>query len=201
VEKLKNSTIISNLWQVGQGHSDDKNPANNQPYLGGDDTTKIDNNNTNKNRIASQKDKRINNRLVPDAESPHYRIMVVDDEPDIISVLTKGLQRHGFSVAGYMNPVKALADFERHKFDIVLTDIKMPQMDGVELYRHLRVIDSEVLICFISAYDHYRNAIELAFPDEPIGCFIPKPFSIDRIINTLTTKLDERENVWRRGNI
>jgi CheY-like chemotaxis protein len=134
---------------------------------------------------------------LPESELPPYRILVVDDEPDVFDVLTKGLERQGFHVIGFTDPQQALSNFERHKFDIVLTDIKMPNINGIELYRRLRAVDSEVLICFVTAYEHFRNEFELTFPEEQVGCFIPKPFNINKVVSTVARKMEERERMWR----
>jgi CheY-like chemotaxis protein len=134
---------------------------------------------------------------LPASEFPPYRILVVDDEPDVVDVLTKGLQRQGFHVIGFTDPQQALSNFERHKFDVVLTDIKMPNIDGIELYRRLRAIDSEVLICFVTTYEHFRNEFELTFSEEQVGCFILKPFTINKVVSTVARKMEERERMWR----
>jgi len=153
-------------------------------------------------KLTNGKNKQNNNSAdrrdnAPDSAFPPYRIMVVDDEPDAVSVLKKGLERKGFHVVSYTNPLEALSNFARHRYDIVLTDIRMPQMNGIDFFKQLRAIDNEVLICFVTAYDQFRRDFEIAHPDEQIGCFIPKPISIDRLVSTITRKMEERENRWR----
>jgi CheY-like chemotaxis protein len=149
-----------------------------------------------KKKRKSNEDRRDDNP--PESSFPPYRIMVVDDEPDIVSVLKKGLQRNGFHVTGYTNPVEALSNFARHRYDIVLTDIRMSQMNGIDLFRRLRAIDDGVLICFVTAHDQFRQEFQIAYPEEQAGCFIPKPISIDRLVGTITRKMEERESRWRR---
>jgi two-component SAPR family response regulator len=91
-----------------------------------------------------------------------------------------------------------LTNFARHRYEIVLTDIRMPQMSGIDLFRQLRAIDEEVLICFVTAYEQFRQEFEIAHPEEQVGCFIPKPISIDRLAGTIIRKMEERKNKWRR---
>jgi DNA-binding NtrC family response regulator len=124
--------------------------------------------------------------------------MVIDNEPDLVDVLKRGLMQRGFRVVGYTNPVVAVSKFARHDYEIVLTDIRMPHMSGIELFSQLRAIDDEVLICFVTAYEQYRQEFEIAHPEEQVGCFIPKPVTIDRLIGTITRKMEERESRWRR---
>jgi CheY-like chemotaxis protein len=156
-------------------------------------------NGANKNREDNLADRRKDNNPSDSSTLPAYRIMVVDDEPDAVYVLKMGLERKGFHVVGYTNPVKALSNFARHRYDIVLTDIRMPQMNGIDLFRQLRAIDKEVLICFLSAFEQYRQDFEIAHPEEQPGCFITKPISIDRLVGTITRKMEERESRWRKG--
>ena len=165
-------------------------------YGGKNSSSPFDGSNTvGKKRQNSVEDHR--NGSHSESEYPPYRIMVVDDEPDSVTILKKGLEQKGFCVVGYTNPEEALANFARHKFDIVLTDVRMPQMNGIDLYKQMRAIDSEVLICFVTAYEQYRQAFEIAYPDEQVGCFISKPISIERLVGTINRKMEEREGRWR----
>ena len=152
-------------------------------------------NDSKQNRGNNFRDRRDNR---PDSGHPPYRILVVDDEPDVVNVLKRGLEQNGFYVIGYTNPVEALSNFTRHSFDIVLTDIRMPQMNGLEFFKQLRARDTEVLICFVTAYEQFRHDFDLAYPEEQIGCFIPKPIRIDTLLNTISRKMEERESTWRK---
>jgi CheY-like chemotaxis protein len=134
----------------------------------------------------------------PNSAFPPYRILVVDDEPDIASIMKKGLERNGFQVVAFTNPVEALSSFSRHQYDIVLTDIRMPQMNGLELFRRLRAIDNDVLICFVTAYEQFRQEFEITHPEEPVGCFIPKPVHVNNLAATIVRKMEERESGWRK---
>ena len=130
---------------------------------------------------------------------PPYKVMIVDDEADVVTVMKRGLQRHGFVVDGFTDPIEALSSFTRHKYDIVFTDVRMPNMDGIELQQQLRKVDEDVVICFVTAYEHFKQEFEIAHPEEDsTGCFIQKPISIDRLVTTITRKLDERDDKWRR---
>ena len=62
-----------------------------------------------------------------------YKILVVDDERDITSVIKKGLKNNGFEVDSYNDPVLALEKFRADVYDILIIDIKMPKMNGFEL--------------------------------------------------------------------
>ncbi|HEX5976881.1 MAG TPA: response regulator [Nitrososphaeraceae archaeon] len=62
------------------------------------------------------------------------RILIVDDEPDIAQVLKMGLEQNGFAVDAYNNPLDATSNFKADLYDLLLIDIKMPKMNGFELY-------------------------------------------------------------------
>jgi DNA-binding response OmpR family regulator len=73
------------------------------------------------------------------------RILVVDDEPDICIVYRIVLEDAGFECISYIDPVKALREFRPFYYDLVLLDIKMPGLNGFELYERMREIDKEYI--------------------------------------------------------
>jgi DNA-binding response OmpR family regulator len=72
------------------------------------------------------------------------RILLVDDEPDITTAFTLGLEDNGFKVDAFNDPVKALSDFRRDSYDLAILDYKMPKMNGFELYREIRKIGTKL---------------------------------------------------------
>jgi two-component system, OmpR family, response regulator ChvI len=76
------------------------------------------------------------------------RLLLVDDEQDITSILSSILQESGFEVASFNNPLLALQHFKPRYYDLVILDIKMPDMNGFELYRQIRKKDKRVKVCF-----------------------------------------------------
>jgi CheY-like chemotaxis protein len=79
------------------------------------------------------------------------RILVVDDEQDIVLLLQVILEHEGFKVYRFDNPLKALSCFKSGLYDLAILDIKMPKMDGFQLYEEIKKIDSSVKVCFITA--------------------------------------------------
>lgn len=81
------------------------------------------------------------------------RILVVDDDPNITFTFKKILEKEGYQVDTYTDPTKAAASFQPALYGVALIDIRMPQMNGFELYRSIRKQDSQVKVCFVTAYE------------------------------------------------
>ena len=81
------------------------------------------------------------------------RILIVDDEAPIRDMLQKGLtQRGGFSVEVAQNGIEATEKIEKDVFDLVLTDLMMPGMDGLELLKTVKGTRPEVMVILMTAY-------------------------------------------------
>ncbi|CAN5551693.1 hypothetical protein BH18THE2_BH18THE2_24080 [soil metagenome] len=131
-----------------------------------------------------------NNTSNSNDTGPLRRILLVDDEVDIISVFKMILEMNGYEVDAYTNPSTALADFKPSFYGLLLLDIRMPTMNGFELYRKLRKIDEQVKVCFITAFEDYREEFKESFPmlDE-YKYFIRKPKAIEDLVNHVATIL------------
>lgn len=89
------------------------------------------------------------------------KILLVDDEPDIAMAFKLALQDAGYIVDTYLDPLMALSKFNSSCYDLIILDIKMPKLNGFELYSEMRKVDNKVKVCFITAgemfYDKVRN--------------------------------------------
>ena len=122
------------------------------------------------------------------------KILLVDDDPDANLSLSILLRDRGFDVDSFTSPSDALKYFRRNYYDLLVLDVRMPNMDGFELYRAIRELDTKAKIWFFAAaeLDNYRVA-ELEDMMEELGeeCFISKPIENNEIlcrINTILTK-------------
>lgn len=118
------------------------------------------------------------------------RILIVDDEQDIISVFRMVLEMNDFEVDAYNDPLLALSNFKQNAYDLVILDIRMPVINGFELYKEIRKVDDKVKVCFMTAFDDYRQEFKKSFPmlDE-IKCFIRKPKAVEDLVNHVATIL------------
>jgi DNA-binding response OmpR family regulator len=127
------------------------------------------------------------------------RILVVDDEPDINTTLEKALEQNGFKVDSYECPLIALENFKPHCYDLVILDIKMPEMNGFSFYREIKKLDKNVRICFLTAGEMYYGVYSDIFSSLPANCFIRKPIGneelikrVNEIINDVTIQIGSK---------
>src|SRR5215469_3253238 len=104
-------------------------------------------------------------------------ILLVDDEPVEASVLGEILKDKGFGVTIRTDPLKALELAETESFELVITDLKMPSMDGVELLRRLRSLDPDLTVIVMTAYATVGTAVSAM--KEGAFDYLTKPFSKD----------------------
>ena len=117
------------------------------------------------------------------------RILIVDDEPDITESFGLALEDSGFEVDKYNDPAVVLANFKPNVYGLLILDIKMPKMDGFELYDKIKKIDNKVKAFFVSAFDIDRVAISKKYSDLKIENFLPKPIQIPGLIKRVEEQL------------
>jgi DNA-binding response OmpR family regulator len=102
-------------------------------------------------------------------------VLIVDDDPDLTSIFSLGLQDEGFEVYTFNDPLEVLSQFRPNFYDLMLIDISMPKMNGIDLSRELLELDSNVKICFITAGETNIEVLRELYPTRNIGCFIKNP--------------------------
>lgn len=116
------------------------------------------------------------------------KILLVDDEADITMSFEATLQNAGFTVHTYQDPLIALSKFKPGYYDLVILDIKMPEMNGFELYTEMRKIDNQVKFCFITAGEMYYDKVreeEKQYCKLDTGRFLQKPISNTDLVNRI----------------
>lgn len=121
------------------------------------------------------------------------RIMVVDDEEDIAISIKMGLEAKGFIVDAFDNPAEALANFKAGCYDMLLSDIKMPDMSGFDLYREVKKIDDKIKVAFITAFEIYVDEFRKVLPSIDVKCFIQKPISMSDLATRINEELAKEE--------
>jgi CheY-like chemotaxis protein len=100
-------------------------------------------------------------------EKSSYRILYVDDDQDILFSIKTGLESYGFIVDTFSNPVDALSSFQPDIYDLVLVDIKMPEMSGFQFRQELQkktLYGTKIKTCFITAYEIYFDTLAKEYP-------------------------------------
>src|SRR5215210_540261 len=119
------------------------------------------------------------------------RILLVDDAQDVLYTIKKVLENKGFVVESYDDPNLALSNFKIGLYDLLLLDIRMPKMNGFELYQKIREIDSNVKICFLTAselfYEEYRRLD--SYPRLNKERYIQKPIRSEELIRQISEVL------------
>jgi DNA-binding response OmpR family regulator len=114
------------------------------------------------------------------------RILVVDDEPDLTQVSALALEYHGYKVDSFNDPQEALSKFKPGLYDLIILDIKMPKMDGFELYQEIKKKDNNVKVCFLTAselyYEEFRNKEYRALDR---NLFIRKPIDNEDLVKEI----------------
>ena len=101
-------------------------------------------------------------------------IVIVDDEKDLVDLFREALQSRGYEVYCFTSPILAFEKIRRNpsKFSLLITDYRMPEMDGLSLASKLLELNNNLVIFIISAYDEIDSRFE----------FIKKPMKIDKLI-------------------
>ena len=127
------------------------------------------------------------------------RILLVDDDPDITLTFKAGLEGHYYSdgdkkkrfeVYAYNDPLSVVKEFKPDFYDLLLTDIYMPNMNGFELCEKILESDVNIRVCFMTAFIINIRALREVYQNVNLGCFIDKPVSIEYLIQKLSAELD-----------
>jgi len=122
--------------------------------------------------------------------TPHERILVVDDEEQMRDLLVKVLERKGYQVSVCGNGVDALAFLEREPADLVVTDVRMPGLSGMEALRAIKELNPDIVVIIMTAFGSIDQAVQAV--KEGAYDYINKPFKIDEMLLTIEKALEER---------
>ena len=118
--------------------------------------------------------------------------MLVDDEHDNNSIFRIGLQDAGFEVDAYTDAELALSAFKPDYYDLLLLDIKMPKIDGYELYEKLKKMDDKVKVCFLTASERYKEEHRPRFLSSSSTSFIIKPITVDDLVKKVNEMIKQK---------
>jgi len=114
------------------------------------------------------------------SESPEARLLVVEDEPNIVELLSASLRLAGFQVTTATSGLEALQAVQRHRPDLVVLDVMLPDLDGFDVARRLRTGDTRTPVLFLTARDATEDKIRgLTLGGDD---YVTKPFSLEEVV-------------------
>jgi DNA-binding response OmpR family regulator len=126
-------------------------------------------------------------RVQTSVQAKKFKVMIVDDEQDITTIFKMELEYYQFIVTTFNDPVEALSKFRPGMYDILILDIRMPGMNGFQLYTKIRDIDNRVKVCFLTAFDESRREFRTSFPFlEEVKCYLKKPITVGDLVKRLS---------------
>ena len=113
------------------------------------------------------------------------KILEVDDEPDVCTMLRKVLEQYGFNADSYDDPILGLENFKAVLYELLLLEIKMPEMDGFLLYQEMKKTDNKINVCFLTASEMYNEKLreKEGFAALDKDLFLRKPIKNEDLIN------------------
>jgi len=120
------------------------------------------------------------------------RVLVVEDEPDILTLVVKHLRSNGFIADDFTDPVTALAHFKNNSmnYSVVLTDIRMPDMNGFELAHEIQKIRPDIKIVLMTAFEITHEDLQTILPIIKYDEIIRKPFKLVEICTTVRKQIN-----------
>ena len=130
-------------------------------------------------------------RSLDDPSGARKKILIVDDEPDVTFTIKVILTSNGYQVDAFEDAEEALAQFRKEVYFLAFLDIKMPKMNGFDLYKKLLEIDKELKVCFLTAlgeFDEYykRYKKEDLAPVWGIRHIVRKPIDNSKLLEEVS---------------
>ena len=125
------------------------------------------------------------------------KILIIDDEKSILDLLNVVFKKEGYQVETFFSASKALEYIDREDFDIVLSDIKLPQISGMEILMHVREKRPDVPVVMITAFGTIKQAVEAL--KEGAADYVVKPFDIEELKIIIAQGLEKKR--LRQENI
>ena len=127
---------------------------------------------------------------------PLARLLIVDDDSDIVQVLKMGLVKNGFSVDAFTNPEDALQSFksDAESYCLVLSDVRMPMLSGIQLSKKVKEINPDVKVVLMTAFEIRGNEFSKVFPSSQVDGFVQKPIGIKELTDKILSFIGDTKN-------
>jgi DNA-binding NtrC family response regulator len=124
---------------------------------------------------------------------PLAKLLIVDDDSDIVQVLKLGLLKNRFLVSAFTNPEEALQSFQSNSesYCLMLSDIRMPGLSGMQLARKVKQINSGVKVVLMTSFEIRDSEFSKVFPSTQVDGFVQKPIGIKDLTNKILSIIGE----------
>ncbi|AFU59521.1 putative signal transduction response regulator, receiver domain protein [Candidatus Nitrososphaera gargensis Ga9.2] len=121
-------------------------------------------------------------------QSGRNSIMVLDDESELVTLFSTMLKKNGYDVAGFTSPIEASEDFKfnHDRYALVISDIRMHQMNGFEIVRNVRSVDDKIKVILMTAFEVQKQEFEKVFPKTKVDEFIEKPIPLSKLVQIVS---------------
>ena len=126
-----------------------------------------------------------------DLDLSNVKMLFVDDDPVTCKVMQRQCESAGFDMRVFQSPVECLEEFTKTGADVVITDLRMPEMNGFDLLTHMREVDSDAIILVMTGHSSVENAVEAM--KRGAADFIKKPFDFDEFRITVERCLEAQQ--------
>ena len=98
--------------------------------------------------------------MVNNNNNDNKKILIIDDNEDIVNLFKIFLECNGYSVETFTDPFKAIFNFRKYEYNLILLDVRIPGIDGITIYKKLKEIDENVIICLTTADHNYLKSLK-----------------------------------------
>lgn len=126
-------------------------------------------------------------------------VVFVDDDADLLAAQTRGLELAGFQVRAFDNGADALKEITSDFPGVVLTDVRMPRMDGLDLFKRIQAIDADIPVILVTGHGDVAMAVRAL--KQGAYDFITKPFAMDAIVQSLNRAMNKRQLVMENRQL
>lgn len=124
-------------------------------------------------------------------------VLIFDDEPNMGRIMVKMLGLEGYQAQAYTNPIEGLEAVDKIMPDVLITDLRMPEMDGMQVLNRIREQHPEIPVIILTAFGTLENVAEAirAGAHE----FVSKPFQSDRLLATVSDAVEHHSKLVQEG--
>ena len=128
-----------------------------------------------------------------DNGKPDAKLLIVDDDPDIVQVLKRGLQKNSFLVNAFTNPEEALQSFksDAESYCLVLSDVRMPVLSGIQLAKKVKEASPSVKVILMTSFEIRDSEFSKVFPSTQVDGFVQKPIGIKDLTKKIMSVISE----------